>query len=166
MDAFIEARNLLPEVYLKENLEIFEKGCDNLIEHIQNATKFGLSVIVAINYFTTDITAKSELICKKAIKAGADNAVLSSHWKFGAKGALELAKSIVKVTSTSIECTKEEFKFLYDLNRKVMMRLIIPVASCVAKSILMVMAHSNRKKSLRPYKKWARVIHMMKFGPH
>ena len=42
----------LSEVYLKENLEILEKGCSNLIRHIQNSKKFGVKVIVAVNRFT------------------------------------------------------------------------------------------------------------------
>lgn len=42
----------LSEVYLKENLEILEKGCSNLIRHIENSKKFGVKVIVAVNRFT------------------------------------------------------------------------------------------------------------------
>ena len=42
----------LSEVYLKENLEILEKGCSNLIRHIQNSKKFGVKVVVAVNRFT------------------------------------------------------------------------------------------------------------------
>ncbi|CAI2183120.1 4892_t:CDS:10 [Funneliformis geosporum] len=106
----------LPEIYLKENLEMLEKGCENLVKHIQNAKKFELPVIVAINQFITDSSAELELIRKKAIEAGADDAVPSSHWEFGGKGALELAKSIVKVTSTA-KSVKGNFKFLYDLDK-------------------------------------------------
>jgi formyltetrahydrofolate synthetase len=42
----------LSEVYLKENLEILEKGCSNLVRHIENSKKFGVKVIVAVNRFT------------------------------------------------------------------------------------------------------------------
>lgn len=42
----------LSEIYLKENLEVLEKGCCNLIRHVQNSKKFGMKVIVAINRFT------------------------------------------------------------------------------------------------------------------
>lgn len=42
----------LPEVYLTENLEILEKGCSNLVKHIENARKVGVKVIVAVNRFT------------------------------------------------------------------------------------------------------------------
>ncbi|CAG8559950.1 12469_t:CDS:10 [Funneliformis mosseae] len=108
----------LPEIYLKENLEMLEKGCENLVKHIQNAKKFGLPIIVAVNQFITDSSAELELIRKKAIEAGADDAVPSSHWEFGGKGALELAKSIVKVTSTA-KIVKGDFKFLYDLDKSI-----------------------------------------------
>ncbi|CAB4486814.1 FTHFS-domain-containing protein [Rhizophagus irregularis] len=109
----------LPEVYIKENLEMLKKGCENLVKHIQNAKMFGLPVIVAINHFITDSIAETELIRKKAIEAGANDAIPSSHWEFGGKGALELAKSIVKVTSSSTKDSKEEFKFLYNLDRSI-----------------------------------------------
>ncbi|GBB88843.1 hypothetical protein RclHR1_15460003 [Rhizophagus clarus] len=115
----VVAGSPLPEVYVKENLEMLEKGCENLAKHIQNAKMFGLPVIVAVNHFTTDSMAETELIRKKAIEAGADDALPSSHWEFGGKGALELAKAIVKVTSSSTKDNKQEFKFLYDLDKSI-----------------------------------------------
>jgi methylenetetrahydrofolate dehydrogenase (NADP+)/methenyltetrahydrofolate cyclohydrolase/formyltetrahydrofolate synthetase len=42
----------LPDAYTEENLEFLEKGCANLMKHIENAKKFGVSVVVAINKFT------------------------------------------------------------------------------------------------------------------
>ena len=42
----------LAETYLKEDLETLEKGCCNLGKHIENAKKYGIKVIVAINQFT------------------------------------------------------------------------------------------------------------------
>lgn len=41
----------LDAVYSSENLELLEKGCANLGKHIENAKKFGLKVVVAINKF-------------------------------------------------------------------------------------------------------------------
>ena len=34
-----------------QNIELVEKGCSNLNKQIQNATKFGIPVVVAINSF-------------------------------------------------------------------------------------------------------------------
>jgi methylenetetrahydrofolate dehydrogenase (NADP+)/methenyltetrahydrofolate cyclohydrolase/formyltetrahydrofolate synthetase len=42
----------LAEVYQKENLELLEKGCANLGKHIENAKKYGLKVVVAVNQFS------------------------------------------------------------------------------------------------------------------
>lgn len=42
----------LADTYLNEDLETLEKGCCNLGKHIENAKKYGIKVIVAINQFT------------------------------------------------------------------------------------------------------------------
>jgi methylenetetrahydrofolate dehydrogenase (NADP+)/methenyltetrahydrofolate cyclohydrolase/formyltetrahydrofolate synthetase len=42
----------LADTYLNEDLETLEKGCVNLGKHIENAKKYGIKVIVAINQFT------------------------------------------------------------------------------------------------------------------
>lgn len=39
----------LKKEYTEENLELLEKGLPNLIRHIQNGTKYGMPVVVAIN---------------------------------------------------------------------------------------------------------------------
>lgn len=52
----------LSEIYLKENLEILEKGCSNLVRHIQNSKKFGVKVVVAVNRFTSVPTCP---ICRR-----------------------------------------------------------------------------------------------------
>jgi methylenetetrahydrofolate dehydrogenase (NADP+)/methenyltetrahydrofolate cyclohydrolase/formyltetrahydrofolate synthetase len=41
----------LDAVYTEEHLDLLEKGCANLGKHIENAKKFGLKVVVAINRF-------------------------------------------------------------------------------------------------------------------
>lgn len=42
----------LDAVYTEEHLDLLEKGCANLGKHIENAKKFGLKVVVAINKFS------------------------------------------------------------------------------------------------------------------
>jgi hypothetical protein len=42
----------LADVYQQENLELLEKGCANLGKHIENAKKYGLKVVVAVNQFS------------------------------------------------------------------------------------------------------------------
>jgi methylenetetrahydrofolate dehydrogenase (NADP+) / methenyltetrahydrofolate cyclohydrolase / formyltetrahydrofolate synthetase len=96
--------------YTEENLPLVEKGCANLTAHIENARRFGVPVVVAINQFTYDTPAELELIRKLAIEAGAEDAVSSSHWSDGGDGAVRLAKAVVAA------CEKpQDFHFLYPL---------------------------------------------------
>ncbi|MCD6519572.1 MAG: formate--tetrahydrofolate ligase [Anaerolineae bacterium] len=101
----------LPKELTEENLEYLEKGCANLVAHINIAKQFGIPVVVAINRFTTDTDAEIELIRKIAIDAGAEDAVPSEHWAKGGAGARELAEAVVKA------CEKpSNFQFLYPLD--------------------------------------------------
>src|SRR5579871_2257243 len=73
----------LPAAYASENLELLEKGCANLARMIQNARRFGLPVVVAINKFKNDTQAEIELVRRIAIAAGAEDAVMADHWARG-----------------------------------------------------------------------------------
>lgn len=100
----------LPEVYLNENLPMLEAGCANLVKHIQNAKKFGIPVVVAINKFTSDTDAEMGLIRKMALDAGASDAVACDNWAKGGLGAVDLGKAVVEA------CDKpSDFKYLYDV---------------------------------------------------
>ena len=65
----------LASAYTEENLELLEKGCANLVKHIENVRRFGIPVVVAVNRFTTDTAAEIELVRQVAIAAGAEDAV-------------------------------------------------------------------------------------------
>jgi formyltetrahydrofolate synthetase len=98
----------LDKAYTEENLELLEKGLPNLLQHIENALKFGVPVVVAINRFITDTDAEVELIRKRARETGAEDAVLSEVWAKGGEGGAALAEAVVKA------CEKpSNFKFLY-----------------------------------------------------
>ena len=101
----------LDVVYTEENLDLLEKGCGNLGKHIENAKRFGLKVVVAINRFSNDTDAEMALVQKFALKVGADYAVPANHWAEGGAGAVELAKAVIDACETP-----STFKFLYDLN--------------------------------------------------
>lgn len=96
---------------LKENLPALEEGCSNLVKHIENMKLFGVPVVVAINRFTADTKKEVELVRKKALSAGAEDAVLSEVWEKGSKGGTELAKAVVKAAGK-----RSNFKFLYPLD--------------------------------------------------
>ena len=60
---------------------------------------------------SSDTDAELELIRQEALAAGADAAVVSSHWAEGGAGARALAEAVVAA------CEGESsFKFLYDLD--------------------------------------------------
>jgi methylenetetrahydrofolate dehydrogenase (NADP+)/methenyltetrahydrofolate cyclohydrolase/formyltetrahydrofolate synthetase len=101
----------LPDVYNTENLELLGTGCDNLKKHIENAQKFGVPVVVAINRFTTDTDAEISLIRQMALEAGADDAVSCDNWAKGGLGAVDLGQAVIKACSKPID-----FKYLYDVN--------------------------------------------------
>jgi len=102
----------LDPAYTDENLDLLRKGIPNLIHHIKMAKKFGVSVVVAVNTFATDTEAELELVRKLSIEeGGADDAVVTKHWIEGGKGAVDLAKAVVKA------CDKPtNFNFLYPLD--------------------------------------------------
>ena len=96
--------------YTDENLDLLRKGLPNMVQHIENALKYGVNVVVAVNSFANDTNAEVEIVRKAAVEAGAMDAVVSRHWMEGGKGAVALAEAIVKA------CEKPtNFKFLYPL---------------------------------------------------
>jgi formyltetrahydrofolate synthetase len=100
----------LDEVYTTENLELLEKGLENLGAHIRNAKKYGVEVVVAINQFPEDTEAEIEMIRKYSMENGALDAVGATHFSDGGPGAGKLAAAVIKAAET-----KSEFNFLYDL---------------------------------------------------
>ena len=107
----------MDEAYLKENTAWVEKGCENLIHHINTVKKAGINPVVCINSFYTDTKAEIELVRKLASAAGARVAV-SEHWLRGGDGALEFADAVVDACEE-----KNDFKFLYDLKIPVRERI-------------------------------------------
>lgn len=101
----------LDAVYSTENTELTRAGCCNLQRHIENATKYGVPVVVAVNRFITDTDAELEEVKKAAIEAGAQAAVVCEHWEKGGQGAVDLGNAVIKACEA-----KPNFKFLYDLD--------------------------------------------------
>jgi len=100
----------LDEVYTKENFELLEKGCENLIAHIETVKKSGVKPVVCINSFITDTENEIALIKKISEQNGALCAV-SNHWEKGGEGAVELAETVVAACEA-----ENNFKFLYELD--------------------------------------------------
>ena len=102
----------LPEEYTKENVGLVEKGCENLVHHINIIRKAGINPVVCINAFHTDTEDEIKAVRKAAEAAGA-RCALSHHWRYGGEGALELADAVIDACEE-----KSEFKFLYPLEMK------------------------------------------------
>jgi methylenetetrahydrofolate dehydrogenase (NADP+)/methenyltetrahydrofolate cyclohydrolase/formyltetrahydrofolate synthetase len=106
----VTAGKPLDPAYTEENLDLLKAGMPNLEAHIQNALRFGIPVVVAVNSFKDDTEAEVKLLREMAIQAGAEDAVVSRHWMEGGAGAKDLAEAVVAA------CEKpSNFSFLYDL---------------------------------------------------
>ena len=100
----------IPKEYSEENVEWVEKGCENLVHHINTVRKAGINPVVCINAFYTDTKDEIEAVKRIAEQAGARVAV-SEHWLKGGEGALELADAVIDA------CEEENnFRFLYEID--------------------------------------------------
>jgi len=103
-----------PELLKGENDEALAKGCENLAKQIENMKLFGIPVVVTINRFDFDRDTEVEIVRKKAIDAGAEDAVpIEVHAKGGA-GGREAAEVICKAADRG-----GDFKFLYPLEASI-----------------------------------------------
>jgi methylenetetrahydrofolate dehydrogenase (NADP+)/methenyltetrahydrofolate cyclohydrolase/formyltetrahydrofolate synthetase/formate--tetrahydrofolate ligase len=101
----------LDPAYQEENLELLEKGMDNLKANIAIAKQYGVPVVVAVNRFTADTDAEVELVRQAALDAGAYDSVDSNVWAKGGEGGAALADAVVKACEQP-----SDFKFLYPLD--------------------------------------------------
>ncbi len=102
----------MPDEYTKENLELLEKGCENMVHHINTIRKAGINPVVCVNCFHTDTDAEVAMVRKAAEDAGA-RCAKSTHWADGGDGAVEFAEAVKEACED-----KTDFKFLYPLDMK------------------------------------------------
>ena len=91
-----------------ENVEALKKGTANLLRHISNMEKYGVPVIVAVNYFNSDTDAEIEAL-QKIVAETHHQAIICHHWEKGGEGAEELARAVVQMISEN----KSNFHPLY-----------------------------------------------------
>jgi formate--tetrahydrofolate ligase len=103
--------------YTAENLGLVEKGCENLIAHIETVKKSGVKPVVCINSFYTDTKAEIELVRRISENHGA-YAALSEHWLRGGDGAIELAEAVMAACKDG-----NNFRFLYELDTPLRQRI-------------------------------------------
>ena len=93
----------------KENLGALEKGITNIERHVNNIrNNYGLPCVVAINHRTEDTDAEVKLLQEKMAHHGA-KVVLARHWAEGGKGAVDVAKEVVRLCDEP-----NDFKFVYE----------------------------------------------------
>ena len=100
--------------YTEENLDLLRKGLPNMEQHIQNALKYGVNVVVAVNSFANDTPAEVEIVRQAALAAGAMDAVVSTHWADGGKGAIQLAEAVIRAAEKP-----SSFKQLYPVEMSI-----------------------------------------------
>lgn len=92
-----------------EDVDAVQRGSVNLVRHIENIRQFGVQSVVAINHFTTDTSAETEVIQSVAAQHGC-KAIVCDHWANGGKGAEELAHEVAALA----ESNTAQFAPLYD----------------------------------------------------
>lgn len=106
----IVAGKPLPPELTQENVADVEAGAANMIRHLQNVQKFGVTPIVAINRFRDDTDAEIAAIAEIAHAHGAYGVSVANHWAEGGEGAAELAEIVVSAAEEP-----SQFKYLYEV---------------------------------------------------
>ncbi len=139
----------MPEEYASENVEWVAAGCANLIHHIKNVRKAGISPVVCINAFYTDTDAEIAKVRELSEAEGAKVA-LSRHWEHGGDGALEFANVVVEACEEA-----SEFKFLYELDIPVKDRIEMVARKFTAQTALTILQKLKLLlKESRPILSW------------
>jgi formate--tetrahydrofolate ligase len=94
----------------KEDLKALKAGLANMDRHVKNIREnYGLPVVVALNRFGVDTQAEFDLIKKHLGEQGVE-ALVCEHFAKGSKGAIDLAKSMVKI----VDEKPGSLKFVYE----------------------------------------------------
>ncbi len=107
----------LPDAYKKAAPELVEKGCTNLVHHINIIRAAGINPVVCVNSFPTD-TKEEVAIVRKAAEAAGARCAVSTHYANGGAGALELADAVKEACKE-----KNNFQFLYPNEMKLRQRV-------------------------------------------
>lgn len=92
-----------------ENVEALKIGINNLLRHIENIKKYGITPIVAINKFSNDTEREIETL-KQMLEETVEISLLE-NWEKGGEGAIDLANKLIKI------CENENnFEYIYNIN--------------------------------------------------
>ena len=101
-------------------VDALEKGMCNLDKHIENMSSYGVPVVVSINHFAQDTQEQMDRIRDHCMKMGVPVAFNDSFVK-GGEGAKQLAQTVID----TIEGSKTDFRFLYDLDQPIKSKIEI-----------------------------------------
>jgi formate--tetrahydrofolate ligase len=104
----------LPPELVEENVADVEAGAVNMVQHLENLKKFGVTPVVAINAFTHDTQAEIDAVREIAESSGAYGVAVANHWAEGGKGAAELAEMVVSAADA-----ESEFNYLYEVDQPI-----------------------------------------------
>ncbi len=91
------------------DVDAVKKGLPNLEKHLENAQKFNIKPIIAINKFTADTQEEIQAVIDFAKQSGIQVAV-ANVWADGGNGAVELAQKVIETLETT---SKNDFSALY-----------------------------------------------------
>ena len=100
----------LDTAYTSEDPDLVEKGCENLLAHIDIVRKSGVRPVVCVKQFKTENQAEIDVV-RRIAEANGARAVTSNHWLMGGRGAVELAEAVIETCDE-----QHDFRFLYDLS--------------------------------------------------
>jgi formyltetrahydrofolate synthetase len=107
----------LADEYKTENLELVEKGCENVLHMVKVVQQSGIKPVVCINAFHSDTPAEHALV-KKIVEAAGARCAVSEHWLKGGEGALELADAVIDACNEEVQ-----IKYLYPLEMPLRQRV-------------------------------------------
>ncbi len=88
-----------------------EKGACNLVRHIENLKKFGVTPVIAINHFTKDSEEEVAALKRICAEQGVSCAI-ARHWEAGGEGARELAETV----KATLDAGSPDIQLLYPDN--------------------------------------------------
>ena len=103
----------------KENVEALKKGIANLEQHYENLRKFGVSVVIAINHFSSDTKEEIQFLTNWCAQKGYDVAFLDGYLN-GGNGSIDLANKVLECLATK----QSKFKPLYNLNDSIQNKIL------------------------------------------
>ena len=92
----------------EENVELLEKGMDNLRKHIETISQFNVPFVVALNKFSTDTESEISYLKQWCENEGYSYS-LCEGWEKGGDGMVELANTVVALTEQ-----KHQLSYIYD----------------------------------------------------